>query len=90
MAYEYQEYPKCWYHHMLAPAGKIFASADETQGLKRQGWVDTPAKFPPASRLATALRALKPWWLEWEWAVKGAAVVLGLLAALIALVKLLA
>ena len=42
MAYEYQEYPKFLYHPTLAPEGKIFQSAEETKGLAKKGWVDTP------------------------------------------------
>ena len=51
MAYQHQEYPKYLYHHRHAPEGKIFQSAEETQGLERKGWVDTPAKFPAKSKL---------------------------------------
>ena len=46
MAYEFKEYPKFLYHPTLAPKGKVFQSAEETKGLARQGWVDTPVKFP--------------------------------------------
>ncbi len=85
MAYQYQEYPKCLYHPTLAPEGKIFQSAEETKGLTRKGWVDSPAKFPKPSR---AKAAAKSWWSEWEWAFKAVAVLLGLVGAVIALVKL--
>lgn len=45
MAYQHQEYPKFLYHPTLAPEGKIFQNAEETKGLNRKGWVDSPAKF---------------------------------------------
>jgi len=51
MVYQYQEYPKYLYHPKHAPEGKIFQSAEETTGLERKGWVDTPAKFPAKSKL---------------------------------------
>ncbi len=88
MAYEYQEYPKYLYHHKLAPEGKVFQSAEETKGLKRKGWVDTPAKFPKPSRFSRMLTdKVKPWWTQWEWAIKAAAVILGLAAAIIGVIK---
>jgi hypothetical protein len=89
MAYVPQLYPRYLYHPKLAPTGKIFQSAEETKGLARQGWVETPADFPQPSRLRRALLALKPWWAEWEWLCKAIAVMLGLLAAAIALLKVL-
>ena len=85
MAYEYQEYPKRLYHPKLAPEGKVFHSAEETKGLARKGWVDTPAKFPKPSRIRVALIAIKPWWSEWKWLIEAVAVILGLVAAAIAL-----
>jgi hypothetical protein len=89
MVYEYQEYPKYLYHPKLAPEGKVFHSAEETQGLARKGWVDTPAKFPKPSRIKVALVAIKPWWSEWEWFFKAVAILLGLIAAVIGLRKVL-
>ena len=86
MAYQYQEYPKCLYRPTVAPEGKIFKSADETKGLARKGWVDSPAKFPKPSRFGTAA---KTWWSQWEWALKALAVRVGLVAGLVALVKVL-
>jgi hypothetical protein len=86
MKYEFQEYPKYLYHPTLAPAGKVFNSADETKGLARKGWVDTPAKFPKPSRFGTAARS---WWSQWEWAFKALAVLLSLVAALIVLMRVL-
>ena len=86
MAYQYQEYPKFLYHPKLAPEGKIFKSADETKGLARKGWVDSPAKFPKPSRFGTTAKSL---WSQWEWAFKALAVLLGLVAALVALFKVL-
>lgn len=50
MAYEHQEYPKFLYHPTLAPEGKIFQNADQTKNLSRQGWVDSPARFPQHAR----------------------------------------
>jgi hypothetical protein len=47
----FQEYPKYLYHRRLAPNGRTFHSAKETEGLESQGWVDTPAKFPKRSEL---------------------------------------
>jgi hypothetical protein len=89
MTYEYQEYPKCLYHPKLAPEGKVFHSAEETKGLARKGWVDTPAKFPEPSRISATLVSIKPWWSEWEWLFKAVAILLGLIAAVIALLKVL-
>ena len=86
MPYQYQEYPKFLYHPTLAREGKIFKSADETKGLARKGWVDSPDRFPKPSRLGVAV---KLWWSQWEWAVRAVAVFLGLAAALIALIKVL-
>lgn len=86
MTYEHQEYPKYLYHQKLAPQGRVFQSPAETAGLARKGWVDTPAKFRKPPRLRPALRA---WWVEWEWVVKAAAVLLGLIASAVALIKLL-
>jgi len=51
MAEEHQEYPRMLYHHRYAPEGKVFQSAEETQGLELKGWVDTPAKFPKKSKV---------------------------------------
>jgi hypothetical protein len=48
---ENQEYPRWLYHHRYAPEGKIFQSAEESQGLERKGWVDNPEKFPKKSKL---------------------------------------
>ena len=87
MPYEYQEYPKYLYHYKLAPEGKVFQNAEQTKGLKRRGWVDTPAKFPKPSRLSRSLNNMKPWWTEWEWAFKALAVILTLIAAILAFVK---
>ena len=73
------------YHAKHAPQGRVFATVDDFNALPRgvnKGWVDSPAKFPPPSRVAGRLRALKPWWSEWEWAVKA------LLAILVALVAI--
>lgn len=85
MVYEHQEYPKYLYHPTLAPQGKVFNSAEETKGLARKGWVDTPVKFPKPSRIAVALVAIKPWWSEWKWLIEAVAAILVLLAAAIAL-----
>jgi hypothetical protein len=84
---DFQEYPKCLYHHKHAPKGQIFQSAAETKGLSRKGWVDNPGKFPKPSKFGNTLRALKPWWVEWDWAFKGIGVILGLIAAAIAFYK---
>lgn len=86
MAYEYQEYPKYLYHPKFAPTGKVFQSADETKGLYRKGWVDTPAKFPKASRPRRAIAASKTWWTEWEWAFKAVGVILGIAGAIVGVV----
>lgn len=79
-----QEYPKYLYHPTEAPQGRVFQSADETKGLHRRGWVDTPAKFPRPSRVVAAT---KTWWTEWEWAVKAIVVILALIAALITAIR---
>jgi hypothetical protein len=84
MTEEHQEYPKYLYHPTEAPAGRVFKSADETRGLARKGWVDTPSKFPRPSRIGTAART---WWFQWEWAVKALAVLLGVMLAVITLIK---
>jgi len=86
MTYEYQDYPKYLYHPKHAPQGKVFRTADETKGLARKGWVDTPAKFPRPSRFRAAA---KTWWAEWEWAVKALVVILGLIAAAITVINVL-
>ncbi len=86
MTYQHQEYPKYLYHQTLAPEGRVFKNPNETKGLARRGWVDTPAKFPKPSRFDSGARS---WWFRWEWAVKAFAVMLGLIAGLIALVKVL-
>lgn len=87
MAYEYQGYPKYLYHPKHAPAGKVFQSADETKGLERKGWVDTPAKFPKPSRFSRALKdRVKPWWEQWEWMAKAVGVLLGVVAGAIAII----
>src|SRR5215471_4026010 len=54
MVNQHQEYPKWLYHHKHAPEGKIFQSTEETQGLQRKGWVDSPAKFPAKGKLSLA------------------------------------
>ena len=90
MAYEYQEYPKRLYHPKLAPEGKVFRTAEETKGIARKGWVDTPAKFPKPSRKTRALGSLKAWWAKWDWLVKAVAVILGLVASIVGLLKVFA
>ncbi len=45
------------YHPRLAPAGKVFQSTAETEGLEEQGWVNNPGKFP--KRSARSLADLK-------------------------------
>jgi hypothetical protein len=85
MAYVYQEYPKVLYHPTLAPQGRTFNSADDAKGFTpRKGWVDTAAKFPKPSR---ARAAVKAWWADWDWAVKAAAALVALAAAIVALIK---
>jgi hypothetical protein len=81
----YVGFPKYLYHHKHAPDGRVFNTPEETQALG-PGWVDSPTKFPGPSRFAEALRNLRPWWVEWEWAVKAAAVLIGLVAAIVAAV----
>jgi uncharacterized protein YjbI with pentapeptide repeats len=41
--YNYQEYPRVLYHGLFAPKGHPFQSAEETEGLDRQGWFDNLA-----------------------------------------------
>ena len=86
MMYKHQEYPKRLFHPTLAREGKTFHSADQTKGLDRKGWVDSPAKFPKPSRFGVAAKSC---WSQWDWAVRALAVVLGLIAAVIALIKVL-
>ncbi|MFA5901986.1 MAG: hypothetical protein WC829_23055 [Hyphomicrobium sp.] len=43
---EHQEYPKYLFHPKDAPGGRLFQNAAETKGLKRKGWVESPALFP--------------------------------------------
>lgn len=85
--YKYQEYPKRLYHHKYAPEGKVFNSPEETKGLGRKGWVDSPAKFPKPSKIKTYLVSLKPWWSEWKWLFKAVAIILGLIVAVIKFLK---
>jgi hypothetical protein len=51
MADQHQDYLRYLYHHRHAPEGKVFQSAEETQGLELKGWVDNPAKFPKKSKV---------------------------------------
>jgi hypothetical protein len=70
---QHQEYPKYLYHHRRAPEGKIFQSAEETQGLERKGWVDTPAKFPKKSKVVLLYNRTKDiiskYWLPKVWKI---------------------
>lgn len=84
MEYTHQEYPKYLYHPKLAPRGKIFQSAQETKGLARKGWVDSPGKFPKPGRIKRALIAFKPWWSEWKWLVEAIAAILALVGGIVA------
>ncbi len=84
-AYVFQEYPKWLYHQKLAPKGRLFNSATETDSLHYQGWVESPAKFAKSSKIVLWLKVIKPWWSEWEWAFKALAVLLAVAAAAITL-----
>lgn len=84
MAYEYQEYPKFLYHPELAPEGKIFKGAEETKGLSRQGWVDSPAKFPKPGTFGLSA---KRWWVDWEWSFTAIAKILGAIGAVLAILE---
>ena len=63
-AYVHQEYPKVLYHPQIAPDGSPFQSADDTKGLSRKGWVDSPAKFPKPSQL---LERAQTCYSRWKW-----------------------
>jgi hypothetical protein len=83
----YQEFPKWKYHPKLG--SKVVQNAAEEKALGR-GWYNTPNDFPKPSKPTVTLRTkIKPWWAEWEWAIKAIAVVLGLIAAIVALFKVL-
>src|SRR5262245_7842068 len=68
MAEQHQEYPRLLYHHKYAPEGEIFQSAEETQGLERKDWVDTPKKFPKKSKVEffceRAKKSINKFWRE--------------------------
>ena len=80
----FREYPKWLYHHKLARGGRVFEIAEETKGLARQGWVETPAKFPPPPK-PSQLKAAFKIGSEWEPAIKLVTAVLALAALLISL-----
>ena len=75
------EYPKWLYHRKHG--GRIFNSANETKWLWLRGWKEQP--FPPNSLGAPA--AIKAWWQEWEWLFKAIGVLIGVAAAVVALLK---
>ena len=87
MAYEHQEHPKFLYHPKHAREGKLFQTAEETKGLARKGWVDSPGKFPKPGRIGVAFVAIRSWWSEWKWLFDVVAVILGLIAAGILVLK---
>lgn len=72
----YQAYPRYLYHYKLAPEGRVFKSPEETVGLKRNGWVDNPSKFPKLSKL-------KPWWEERQWFFAALALLVAILGGII-------
>lgn len=83
---KYAGFPKYLYHHKHAPDGRLFNFPEETQQLGVD-WVDTPAKFPEPSKVATTLKRLKLWWSEWGWTIKAAAGLIGFVAAVVTLLK---
>ena len=64
MSAEKAEQPDTWmFHETEAPKGRVFR-ASEVPALKRQGWVDTPAKFGKGirARYRRNLQALRTLW----------------------------
>jgi len=82
--YVFQEYPKWLYHPTIAPAGRIFQTAEETKGLRRKGWVDSPGKFPGPSRL----ESLHSWWTKRSWVFAAMALILGIIWTAIQILNL--
>jgi hypothetical protein len=73
------------YHHKLAPQGKIFR-ASEVQELQRQGWVDSPAKFPPPSKFASLLASSSAFWRQhWQFIITTLLTIIGIVVAALAL-----
>jgi len=57
--------PEIWmYHEVEAPKGKMFL-ASEVPGLKRRGWVETPAQFGKGLKTKVR-RALRKWGDFWR------------------------
>lgn len=77
----YVEYPKWLYHKRHG--GRIFQSAEETRWLWLWGWQERPIPVPSGEQQ----NSVRLWWERWEWAFKALAVILGLIAAVIAVFK---
>ncbi len=69
--------PTYVYHPKQAPEGKIFKAAEATK-LYREGWYDTPAKFPDTGLREVIVNFAKK---EWKWIIGTSLVVIGLLIA---------
>ena len=80
---DFIEYPKWLYHRRHG--SRIFKSANETKWLWLFGWKEKPflLEKPGVSS------AIKICWLEWEWLFKASGVLIGVVGAVIALLKVL-
>ncbi|GEM_PF-3292319 len=58
--------PTYMYHPINAPEGQIF-KANEVQELERNGWFDSPSKFPEKNETLTLLKAF--WLKHWKFLV---------------------
>ena len=67
------------YHPKLATEGKTFTKK-EVPELEKNGWFDTPAKFPNTERRDRMFAFLAK---EWKWVIGTALVVVGLIIAAI-------
>lgn len=75
------EAPTYMYHPKEAPNGKIF-SAKEVPELKKNGWFDSPAKFPNTEHRDRVIGFLLK---EWKWIIGTILVIVGLVIAVLKL-----
>ncbi len=78
-----QEFPRWLYHPKYD--GRIFNTAKEAKWSWIKGWRDKP--FPPHNERFPA--KAKAWWEKWEWAFKALIVILGVIAGVLALIRVL-
>lgn len=74
---EAQESPTYMYHPKVAPDGKIF-TAKEIPELKKNGWFDSPAKFPNTEYRGRFIGFLLK---EWKWIIGTIILIVGLAIA---------